>query len=95
VTASRLAHITSRYFKEITMRIEKLGNNKTRLNTGTASVYFSYNTPVVLVKGKQVYVTEDYYSKTTSRHITEFLTFEDFEGRVINKIPTAKIEEML
>ena len=26
---------------------------------------------------------------------TEFLTFEDFEGRVINKIPTAKIEEML
>ena len=61
------------------MKIRKIGSNQTELTTGGgAEVFFSYETPVVvMVPGDGLLVTEKKFSRTTSRHIKSYLDGRD------------------
>ena len=57
------------------MKLKRTGSNQTvvSLNNG-AEVFFSYDTPVAGYHPELGYVrTDEYYSKTTSRHINKYL----------------------
>ena len=57
------------------MKLSRIGANQTCINhiDGT-QVFFSYDTPVAGYSPELGYVrTEDYYSRTTSRHINQWL----------------------
>ena len=57
------------------MKLSRIGANQTCINhiDGT-QVFFSYDTPVAGYSPELGYVrTKDYYSRTTSRHINQWL----------------------
>ena len=57
------------------MKLKKLGNNETELITENGTrILFSYETPVAVINihGDKL-VTEQHYSKTTSRHINKWI----------------------
>lgn len=57
------------------MKLQKIGNNETLIKYDNGvEVLFSYNTPVAGYRqGKGYFKTSQYYSKTTSKHITRYL----------------------
>ena len=63
------------------MNLKPLGSNKTQLtlekNGNTTEILFSYQTPVaarvIYECGASWYVTEEYYSRTTSKHINSWV----------------------
>lgn len=58
--------------------ITKSCNNKlTRLEDSDKILYFSYETPIIMYVGSNIYVRENYtdYSSTTSRHIFHALPY--------------------
>ena len=57
------------------MKLTRIGYNQTvvNLNNGT-EIFFSYDTPVAGKSADGIYFrTEEYYSRTTSRHINKYL----------------------
>ncbi len=57
------------------MYITNHGPNQTSVTTKDFTVFFSYDTPVVLVKHgtpQHVLVTSTKHSRTTSKHINQF-----------------------
>jgi len=56
------------------MKIKSIGSNLSELvkNDGTI-VIFSYSTPVIAWVDCNLYVTNQFYSKTTSRQINKYL----------------------
>jgi len=71
------------------MQLKKLGSNMTELVTRDGRILFSYETPVaVLDHGDyEYYVTDRFFSKTTTRHINKWL-----EGVNAVKVSHEKIE---
>ena len=57
------------------MILRQLGSNQTELSlTNGNSIFFSYETPVAGFHSEDGFFrTETYYSKTTSRHINQYL----------------------
>ena len=57
------------------MILRQLGSNQTELSlTNGNSIFFSYETPVAGFDAEDgFFKTETYYSKTTSRHINQYL----------------------
>ena len=58
------------------MNLNPIKQNVTELKLNDWYVLFSYKTPVVAVKrfgGQEILVTRKFWSKTTSRHITNYL----------------------
>ena len=55
------------------MKLKQITNNVTMLNLGNRYLVFSYETPVIYHDGETVYVTDKFWSKTTSKHIKQFL----------------------
>lgn len=56
------------------MYLKQLGPNKTEIGAGDARVLFSYQTPVAaLIHGKGWFRTEKKWSRTTSRHINQWI----------------------
>ena len=57
------------------MILRQLGSNQTELSlTNGNSIFFSYETPVAGYHSEDgFFKTETYYSKTTSRHINQYL----------------------
>jgi hypothetical protein len=56
------------------MKLVNLGANVTELVTGNRSILVSYETPVALhIEGVGYIVTEKKWSRTTSKHINQFL----------------------
>ena len=55
------------------MKLKKIGNNETELifNDGT-HVLFSYETPVAVSTTDKIFVTEQKYSNTTTKHINKW-----------------------
>ena len=66
------------------MRIKQIASNMTELETkdGT-SVLFSYETPVAGWDDKGAFRTDEYWSKTTTRHINKYLN--GIEAREISQ----------
>ena len=57
------------------MILRQLGSNQTELSLNNGdSIFFSYETPVAGFQSEDgFFKTETYYSKTTSRHINQYL----------------------
>ena len=57
------------------MKLTRIGYNQTLINLNNgAEVFFSYDTPVAGYHPELGYIrTDEYYSKTTSRHINKYL----------------------
>jgi hypothetical protein len=58
------------------MLLQQIGPNQTLVTfMGGSWVLFSYNTPVVLCKPNcgRVFVTSKYHSKTTTKHVADFV----------------------
>ena len=72
------------------MKLEKIGVSKTLLTLPSGSeIFYSYNTPVACKVSGDLYKTKEYYSKTTCKHITQYLNgrdAEEVEQSFINQI---------
>ena len=55
------------------MKLKKIANNVTMLDFGNRFIVFSYETPVIYHDCETLYVTDKFWSKTTSKHINQFL----------------------
>jgi hypothetical protein len=62
------------------MKINNIGSNQTvlTLNDNT-EILFSYDTPVAVNTGKKILVTSTKHSKTTSKHIKQWINGFSFE----------------
>ena len=55
------------------MKLERLGTSKSLLTLSSGSeIFYSYNTPVACKVSGEFYKTNEYYSRTTSKHITQY-----------------------
>ena len=55
------------------MRLENLGSNKTLVHIEGHEYFFSYNTCVAGHDGNQVWKVRQKYSRTTSKHVNQYL----------------------
>jgi hypothetical protein len=56
------------------LQVRPIGANKTELHIGDSVVFFSYETPVAaFVPGRGYVKTETKYSRTTSKHVTQWI----------------------
>ena len=74
------------------MQIKSLGTSKTLLVLPSgAEAFFSYETPVAFqMHSGEIYKTEEYYSRTTSKHITQYLN-----GRKAEAVPQSFINQLV
>jgi len=63
------------------MTLNPIGPNCTEIETERGIVLFSYKTPVAAKIDGKCYRTEDYHSKTTSKHINAWLGGRDAEKK--------------
>ena len=72
------------------MKIKRLGASKTILALSSGSeIFYSYDTPVAAQISGELYRTKEYYSRTTSKHITQYLNgrkAEEVEQSFINQL---------
>lgn len=56
------------------MKIKRIDTNQTELDLGANIVLFSYDTPVAYysIMDNRYFVTDKWYSKTTTKHINAF-----------------------
>ena len=63
------------------MKIKRLGASKTILALSSGSeIFYSYDTPVAAQVSGELFRTKEYYSRTTSKHITQYLIGRDAEA---------------
>jgi hypothetical protein len=76
----------------MTLKLKTLGNNVSVLETGEYDILFSYETPVAYtyVGERGVMVTATKYSKTTSKHINQWVA-----GRTTKTVPQTEIDALL
>ena len=73
------------------MKIKRLGASKTLLALPSGSeIFYSYDTPVAAQVAGELYKTKEYYSRTTSKHITQYLN-----GRYAHLVDQSFIYEIL
>ncbi len=73
------------------MKLKGIGSNMIELTTGDYTFLFSYETPVAYHKeGVGFYRTDEFFSKTTSRHINKWL-----HRATAAKVSQTHIEELL
>lgn len=56
-------------------------------------IMVSYQTPVVVVDGENYFVTEEWYSSTTTKHINYFLRQE--QAVKIHKVPQVLLQKLV
>ena len=74
------------------MKLTRLGASKTllALSSGT-EIFYSYDTPVACqMNTGEVFKTEEYFSRTTSKHITQYLN-----GREAEAVPQSMINQLV
>ena len=73
------------------LELRQVGNNMVEVEKEKARVLFSYNTPVAAyVRGVGYIRTEEYFSSTTSRHITKWLA-----GASAKAVPQSEINDLI
>ena len=73
------------------MKLERLGTSKSLLTLSSGSeIFYSYNTPVACKVSGEFYKTNEYYSRTTSKHITQYLN-----GRYAHSVDQSFIYQIL
>jgi hypothetical protein len=72
------------------IKLNVLGANLSLLHLPVGSILFSYETPVAAyVSGKGYVRTAERFSKTTSKHINQWL-----DGRTAEVVPQSEIEAL-
>ena len=74
------------------MKLTRLGASKTllALSSGT-EIFYSYNTPVACqMSSGEIYKTDEYFSRTTSKHITQYLN-----GRYAHPVEQSFINQIV
>lgn len=58
---------------------------------------FSYGTPIAYLKGRHVYITTAWYSRTTSRHMSEVIEyFRDMAGSIeLHEVEQEEIDKFV
>jgi hypothetical protein len=75
------------------MKLKPLVTNKTELQLEDRAVLFSYQTPVaVLVYGVGLFVTETKYSRTTTKHISQWCNDKPTSVTLVSQ---EKIDQMV
>jgi hypothetical protein len=73
------------------MKLKRLGASKTILALPSGSeIFYSYDTPVAAQVAGELYRTNEYYSRTTSKHITQYLN-----GREAEAVPQSFINQLV
>ena len=73
------------------MKLNVIGANQTLVHLPVGSILFSYETPVAAyVSGRGYVRTAEKFSKTTSKHINQFLN-----GANAEVVPQSEIEDLL
>ena len=74
------------------MKLRRIGANQTVIMYNNGSeVFFSYDTPVAAkTENYNYFRTEDFYSKTTSRHINKYL-----DGVIAKKVTQQTINNLV
>lgn len=80
-----------------TMNLKPIKANMTELDLDRFVVLFSYKTPVAYFDRQEVeyFVTEKYWSRTTSRHITQWLALYNQTKDTAATIPQDKLDALL
>lgn len=66
----------------------KLGGNRHELHYNDIVIYVSYSTPVAMIFDGKVYLTDRKYSRTTSKHVTQWLNANHIDrGKTISVSP--------
>lgn len=55
------------------MKVQNIGSNQTQIETSKATVLVSYSTPVAANVDGKFYRTAEHFSRTTSKHINQWL----------------------
>ena len=73
------------------MNLKPLGSNQTELETDSATILFSYRTPVAacMKDGSGFVRTDKQWSVTTSRHINKWL-----DGANARKVPQSVLDAL-
>lgn len=78
----------------MTIRLEKIGSNQTVLHLKEVQVLFSYETPVAYRSkvSSTAYVTEEHYSRTTTKHINAFVKHVTKVHKVVQEAINEKLD---
>lgn len=78
------------------MNLKQLGANRTEVEMGKYRVLFSYQTPVAykILGLSMVYVTEKFWSRTTSKHIGQWLGSFQYDAPTV-KVPQQQIDDLM
>ena len=84
--------VHTNYHNRFPMKLRRIGYNQTVVEYNNGSeVFFSYDTPVAARLQDYEYLrTEDFYSKTTSRHINKYL-----DGVIAKKVTQQTINNLV
>jgi hypothetical protein len=74
------------------MKLKQLGSNMTEIRTDKC-ILFSYETPVAGWDDEGAFKTDEYFSKTTSKHINKY--FEGVSADKIRTVPQGHIDDIM
>lgn len=81
------------------MNLTPLGANKTELEIGDLTILFSYKTPVAYHQAGIGYAkTNKFWSRTTSKHITQWLRANGFDkerGDGLREVPQEQLDRLI
>lgn len=76
------------------MKLYPRGPNQTVLEVHHARILFSYNTPVAAHTGGCYIRTEEHHSRTTSRHISQWLRDCHQDPAEVEEVPQAELDAL-
>ena len=79
------------------MNLTPIKANMTELSINGLTILFSYKTPVAYIDHNVgiVYTTNKYWSKTTSRHINQWIKLNDIDEELIMGTNQDKINSLV
>ena len=76
------------------MKLRQIASNMTELAVDSASILFSYETPVAGWDDDGAFETETKYSVTTSKHISKYFGGKERRQQVARKVPQSFIDSL-
>lgn len=72
--------------------VAAIGSNMTQAEHGDLTILYSYRTPVAFLSPKGGYVTDKFWSNTTSKHISKFFQLHGYDRKGAFKLPQEDLE---
>ena len=79
------------------MKLNPIGSNQTEVELASGvTVFFSYKTPVAAhIPGRGCIRTDQYYSRTTTKHINQWLNDKIAGDSIAKVVPQANIDSLV